>query len=473
MKTPTIRRAFLALSVAGMVLFPASALAQHNSNDPEYSGTADSTGAVVQTTHPVTGEVVEGVVAENTASANSEGGIIPDQPGTPQNEANDTTVATATPVRVETSDGTRSNPDSIAAVAPWDAAGESRTGVVTVGDGNGNVAASSEGTWSRVDAHASSNESTVRTDSQSIGHDTTAGSGDARTVLPNVDSFAFVDRWPDGTIASGASNVAWSDGAQQISMLGGYIEIEDVFSSSFSVADGHTSGNDIEFEVNGLTLNSSPFGPALITVNNANNFLQEAWTVIDATIGGVNGVVRVATASDLLDRDTWRGNAALFAAYLGILPQLNALTGIGGDLEGLSLLLGGGWSDDGNGDYARGMSQAVRAHAWVGGEWETTAVVGYAYSGVDAVRPWSTATDPTWPNGWTPIVDAERAFPATRNAFPVDWVFAAGPDEWEWVAVAGVNELPRTGLEIGALAMFGFLLVVGGFGARRFGRAAA
>lgn len=471
MKTPTIRRAFLALSVAGMVLFPASALAQHNSTDPEYSGTADSTGAVVQTTDPVTGEVIEGTVAENTVSANSEGGIIPDQPGTPQNEANDTTVATATPVRVETSDGTRMNPDSIAAVAPWDAEGESATGVMTVGDGNGNVAASTEGTWSRVDAHASSNESTVTTDSQSIGRDTTAGSGDARTILPNVDSFSFVDRWPDGTIAAGASNVAWSDGGQQISMLGGYVTIEDVFSSSFSVADGHTSGNDIEFEVNGLSLNSSPFGGvSLIMVNNANNFLREAWTDINATIGGVTGDVTVTTGSDLLDRDTWRGNAALFAAYLGIVPQLNALTGIGDDLEGLSLTLGGGWSDDGNGDYARGMSQAVRAHAWVGGEWETTSVVGYAYSGVDAVRPWSTATNPDWHPFWVPVEDAELAFPATRNAFPVDRVFAEGPAE---VAVLGVNELPRTGLEIGALVLFGLLLVAGGIGARRFSRAAA
>jgi hypothetical protein len=472
LKSPTIRRAFLALSVAGMVLFPANAFGVHNQDDPEYSGTADSTGALVQTTDPVTGEVVTGTVAENTVSANSEGGIIPDQPGTPQNEANDTTVATATPVRVETSDGTRANPDSIAAVAPWDAEGSSATGVVTVGDGNGNVAASSEGSWSHVDAHASSNESTVRTDSQTIGRDTTAGSGDARTVLPNVDSFSFVDRYPNGTIAAGASNVAWRDGAQTVSMLGGYIEIDDVYASSYSQANGHASRNDIEFEVNGLALNDSPFGNPLIWIENANNYVNEMWTDVDATIAGVTGSLQILTGSDLLDRNTWAGHAGLLAAYLSILPQLNNLTGIGGDLEGLSLVLGGGWSDDGNGDYARGMSQAVRAHAWVGGDWETTSVVGYAYSGVDAVRPWSTATDPHYPAGWTPVVDAEAAFPATRAAFPVDWVFAAGPDEVDTV-VLGVNELPRTGLEIGALMLFGLLLVAGGFGARRFSRAAA
>lgn len=470
MKTPTMRGVISTLALAGMVLFPAAASANHN---PEYSGTADSTAAVSCTIDPVTGEQVCGTVAENTVSANSEGGIIPDQAGTPQNEANDTSVATATPVRVETSDGTRANPDSIAAVAPNDADGTSNTGVETVGDGNGNVAASTEGTHSEVSAHSSSNESTIDTWSSSVGVDSTVGAGDARVVVPNLASDSWINRTPNGDIWAGAANVAFADGAQQVSLFGGFITADFVSASSTSFADGAgTSDNTINFSVDNLSLNNAPWGASLIMINHADNFLNEAVTVIDATIDGVTDTFTTATGSDLLNRNTYADSAALFNAYLGILAQLNNLTGINGDLEGLSLRLGGGWSDNGDGDYARGMSQAVRAHAWLGGEWESDAIVGYAYSGVDAVRAFSTATDPLWPAGWTPVVDADRAFPATRNAFPVSHVFATGP--WETgTAVLGTNDLPRTGLEIGTLVLFGLILVAGGIGTRRFGRAAA
>jgi hypothetical protein len=454
-----------------MVLFPASAFSSHRA-DPSYSATADSTAAVACSTNPVDGETTCGTINENTVSSNSEGGIVEDQPGTVQNEANDTTIATATPVRVETSDGTRANPDSIAATAPNDAAGTSNTGVVTVGDGNGFIAASSEGTHSEVDAHASSNESTVNSWSWSNGVDQTAGPGNTRVVLPNTDSFAFNDRFPSGDIFAGASNVASSDGAQQISMAGGLITMDFVSASSGSWADGHGGSNNvIDFSVDNLEVHSAPFGGvSLITINHADNFLNEAVMTINATINGVTDTFTAASGRDLFERNTYADSAVLFAEYLNILGALNNLTGIGGALEGASLRLGGGWSDDGNGDYARGMSQAV-ALEYTHNGWDTEQIVGYAYSGVDAVRPFSTATDPLWPAGVVPVVDAERAFPATRNAFPVETIFANGPAETS--AVLGANDLPRTGLEIGALVLFGLLLVAGGFGTRRFSRSAA
>jgi hypothetical protein len=133
--------------------------------------------------------------------------------------------------------------------------------------------------------------------------------------------------------------------------------------------------------------------------------------------------------------------------------------------------------------------------------------LGRAYSAADAVRAFSTATDPASPSGTTPSSNAAAAFPETRTASPTQLAFANAipapeqvkdplPDEpvpnepvshlrgpsyerpaepvlershspVEGPVVAGATEasLPFTGLNVTTIAALGLVLMtLGGLG---------
>jgi len=81
---------------------------------------------------------------------------------------------------------------------------------------------------------------------------------------------------------------------------------------------------------------------------------------------------------------------------------LSALTGAGGPLEGSELILADGFSDDGDGTFARGLIEVVRLSGSLGEDSVGSIVLGRAFSAADAERSFSTATNPDLPQGETP-----------------------------------------------------------------------
>ena len=133
--------------------------------------------------------------------------------------------------------------------------------------------------------------------------------------------------------------------------------------------------------------------------------------------------ITIPRGSNLLSAASYTGTT-LAPAFGALTPYLSPLTGPGGPLQDLQILLAAGWSDDGDGTYARGLIEAVQMSIVVGAA-SVAHTFGRAYSAAEAQRAFSTATDPALPPGTAPTSDAAAAFPEIRRASPTELAFAA------------------------------------------------
>jgi hypothetical protein len=384
----------------------------------DYSGSASGAAADIRLPGPGGSPPVHAVYAESTGAVNSEAGIIPDVPSTEADETEDFAVGTATPVRGEAG-GRRDVPRSVQSSAPDDAAGS--TDMVGPSTGTGLSAAHAE-----TSSQAARDGSTAATENATSF---TSGRFDFHLPLnmPTGGSGATVEREANGLVtATGQVQLAGS-GSQRISVFGGHVTAAMIDALSTSTADGTSSANVSDFHIQDLRLGIPGTGGATYITANAH---AGSGNMIDVTVSITvpNGptatqTISILRGSNLLDANIYQGTT-LAPAFAALTPSyLTPLTQTGGTLQGLQLILGDGYSDDGDGTYARGLVEALKTSIVVG-----TATVahtlGRAYSAADADRAFSTATDPSLPPGTVPTSNAAAAFPETRAASPTEIAFA-------------------------------------------------
>ena len=488
---PLTRKATaLALLAPLMVaVMPWAAMAQTG----DYSGAASGTVADVQLPGPGGTGPVHAVFAESTGAVNSQAGIIPDVPATAEDETQDFAVGTATPVRA-TMPGQRHNPGSVQSSAPGDASGSFDA-----------VGPDPDSAFSTGHAETSS---TAAPDGSTAGTDNATSFTNGRFIfhlplqMPTGSSEASVDRAANGEVtATGHAQLGGGSG-QRVSAFGGYITAATIEAMSRSTANGSNSVNMIDFHIQDLQL-GTPGGPAFVTANAGQG--PGDTVLLDVTISVPGGTPATATitiprGSNLLSSTTYQGTT-LAPAFGALTPYLNPLTGPMGPLHQLEIILAAGFSDDGDGTYARGLVEAVRTSIVV----NTASVahtLGRAYSAADAERAFSTATDPALPPGTKPTSNAAAAFPETRAASPTELAFANAipvpetvndpaptgpvsrlrgpsyerpaepvsdrsdpPAEGPVVAGATKASLPFTGLNVTTIVALGLVMIaVGGFG---------
>jgi len=383
----------------------------------DYSGSASGTVAEVQLPGPGGGPIVHSSFAESTGAVNSQAQIIPDVPATEADESQDFAVGTASPVRAEFG-GQRHNPGSVQSSAPDSAAGSAD---VFGPDPDSAFSTGHSETSSEAarDASTASTENTTNiTNGRFIFH--------LPLSMPNGSSEATVDRAASGEVtATGQAQLGSGPSGQRISAFGGYVTAAAIEALSSSTADGTSSANVVDFRIQDLRL-GVPGGSAFVTAN------AEAGPggsmIVEVTIAvpgspAVTETITIPRGSNLLSATSYTGTT-LAPAFGALAPSLSLLTGPMQPLQDLQIILGAGFSDDGDGTYARGLVDAVRMSIVVG----TASVAhtfGRAYSAVDAERAFSTATNPALPPGTTPTSDAAAAFPETRAASPAEHVFAS------------------------------------------------
>ena len=79
----------------------------------------------------------------------------------------------------------------------------------------------------------------------------------------------------------------------------------------------------------------------------------------------VASTITIPRGSNLLSAASYTGTT-LAPAFGALTPYLSPLTGPTGPLHDLQIILGAGFSDDGDGTYARGLVEAVRMSIVVG-----------------------------------------------------------------------------------------------------------
>jgi hypothetical protein len=387
----------------------------------DYSGSASGTVADVQLPGPGGAPPVHSVFAESTGAVNSEAQIIPDVPATEADESQDFAVGTASPVRAEFG-GQRHNPGSVQSSAPESAAGS----FDVVGPdpdsafSTGHAETSSE---AAADAStASTDNSTSITNGRFIFH--------LPLQMPSASSEATVDRAASGEVtATGQAQLGSGPLGQRISAFGGYVTAAAIEALSSSTANGTSSANVVAFRVQDLQLGDLG-GSALVTANaeaGPGGSMLVKVTIAVPGKAAVTETITIPRGADLLSAATYTGTtlAPAFDA-LAASSYLTMLTGEKGPLYKLKIILGAGFSDDGDGTYARGLVEAVRMSIVVGTA-SVTHTFGRAYSAADANRAFSTATNPTSPPGKTPTSNAAAAFPETRAASPTELAFANDP----------------------------------------------
>jgi hypothetical protein len=404
--------ALVALLLSAVV--PWAALAQTG----DYSGAASGSVAEVQLPGPGGGPPIDALFAESTGAVNSQAGIIPDVPSSQGDESQDFAVGTASPMR-GTFGAQRNSLGSVQSSAP-DSASGSFDLVGPGGSGTGLATGHAE-----TASEAAPDGSTAQTDNATSFTD---GRFDFHLPLhmPTGSSQATVERAADGTVtATGHAQLGGGPG-QRVSAFGGYVTAAGIEALSTSTANGAASDNLLDFRIDDLQLgvpNATPY----VTVNadpGPGNMI-----LLDVTIavpGGatVTDTITIPRGSELLSALSTTGTtlppafSALNSLYLG------PLIGSGGPLDHLQIILAAGYSDDGDGSYARGLIEAVQMSIVVGA---ATVAHGFgrAYSAADAQRAFSTATDPALPPGTAPSSDAASAFPESRAASPAQLAFAS------------------------------------------------
>lgn len=379
--------------------------------DPEYSGAAEGTAAEVTIGEP-DAPPVEVTAGEATGAVNSEAGIIEDSPGSPENEAEDFAVGTATPVRVEVGGETVLQPGSVQSSAPADAGG-SRT-VIDIDEGPIDVAIL-EGV---TDSKAATDASTASTENHSAVTDATIADGLA--VIPAATGDANVSRTAGGLVSAfGSSSIL-----APTSLLDGLITAAAISASSTSNADGTNSSNTTDFVLADLALRSAAGEDPVVSFSARPSPTDPDLIELTINIAGEDAtILTVPRGVNLLDPTTYGGSSLEAAAILG--PVLLALAGPGGPLEGSEVIVGGGYSEQGDGTFARGLIEVLRVAAVLEGNTLATIVLGRAFSAADATRSSSNVTDPETPPGTPPATDPEDAFPGTEDATPAETIFTA------------------------------------------------
>lgn len=468
----------------------------------DYSGSASGTVADVQLPGPGGSPPVHSVFAESTGAVNSQAGIIPDVPASEGDESQDFAVGTASPVRAEFG-GQRHAPGSVQSSAPdnaagsFDSVGPDPDSAFSTGHAETASTAAPDGSTAATD------NATSITGGQFIFH--------LPLRMPTASSDATVERTATGEVTATGHAQLGSIPGQRISAFGGYVTAAAIDALSRSTADGTNSANLIDFRIQDLRL-SDPGGAAYVTANAEPG--PGGMVLVEVTIAvpgspPVTGTMTIARGSNLLSA---LSSSTTFAPAFGALNTvwLGGLTGPSGPLRDLQIILAAGYSDDGDGTYARGLIEAVQMSIMVGSA-SVAHTFGRAYSAADAQRAFSTATDPALPPGTAPTSDAAAAFPEIRRASPTELAFAAdaqppqpvsdapspadptvpgevpasdAPDDRpadqpeserpdgpaEGPVVAGATEagsLPFTGLDLTTIAAMGLLLLaLGGLGRR-------
>jgi hypothetical protein len=332
-------------------------------------------------------------------------------------------------------------------------------------------------------------------------------------TVPAGRTNADVARTADGAITAFADSAVDSPTV----LLGdtpaeGLITADAITAVSNSNANGTTSANTTDFQITNLnvadllTVNAGPTegNPRCVTVTIDLGDPADMGTgglggllgpdnPLSDLLGGSNGLITLTLPRgvNLLDPETFdddpacadqSGTISLEDILVGLEPVLTPLTGAGGPLEGTALIIGGGFSEQGDGTFARGLIEAIRINVGVAGEPVTSTVLGRAFTEVNAVR--ANAVD------FSPV---NRATPAeTIFTNPVPQPPAPEPDpepepeeeeeeepeeeeeeapeedaEPDPPAEAADEELPFTGLGLAAVAGMGGVMLLGGSLVRR------
>ncbi len=401
-----------ALALVALLLnavMPWSALAQVG----DYSGSASGTAADVRLPGPGGSAPVHIVIGESTGAVNSQAGIIPDVATTDGDESQDYAVGTATPVRAEVGGG-RHVPGSVQSSAPDDASGS----FDAVGVGSGTSFSTGHAETSSA---AAPDASTASTDNAT---QVTGGQVSFHLPLsiPTGSSEATVERAADGEVTA-IGRAELGRPTQRVSAFGGRLTAAAIEAMSSSTADGLNSANTLDFNIQDLQL--GPLGgPTYVTATAVPGSGDTVLlTVTIAVPGGptVTDTITVPRGSNLLAAATYAGTT-LAPAFSVLTPHLSPVTP-GWDMDALQIILADGYSDDGDGTYARGLVEAVKTSIVVGSA-TVAHTLGRAFSAADAQRAFSTATDPALAPGTPPTSDPAGAFPETRTASPTDFAFA-------------------------------------------------
>ena len=365
---------------------------------------------------------VQVTVGEATGAVNSAAGIIPDSPGSPENEAEDFAVGSATPARVDVGGETILQPGSVQSSAPADAGGE-RT-VINVDEGPIDIGILTGETQSSATTDGSAASTTNRASVSDVVIE------DGVVQLGAATADADVSRTPDGLVqafgASAITNGGASDGTPGTSLLGGLITAATITALSMSMADGDDSSNMTDFLIEDLALRGAAGADPVVSFTARPSETDPDMVELTITIAGnpTPITLTVPRGSNLLDPSTF-GESSLDPLRLLLEPILTPLIGPGGPLEGSELIIGGGFSEQGDGTFARGLIEALRANLSLADGSIVTAVLGRAFSAVDATRADSNVTDPETPPGTPPATDPDVAFPSTNDATPAETIFTA------------------------------------------------
>ncbi|MBA2765666.1 MAG: hypothetical protein H0U33_01675, partial [Solirubrobacterales bacterium] len=255
------RRAGLALSLSLLVLavlLPVGVVAQAPAGTA-YSGVAEGDVAEVLVA-PALGQppTLDVTLGETTGAVNSAANIIPDSPGSPENEAEDFSVGTATPLRLATGGEPASQPFSVQCSAPADAGGSNA--LVDIMED----AITLQVTRAEVQCQAAEDASTAATQNDvDIANAVLPGA----LTLPGGRTNADVARTADGAITAFADSAVDAPTV----VLGdlptdGVITADAITAVSNSNANGTTSANTTDFQITnlriagleGVTINAGP-----------------------------------------------------------------------------------------------------------------------------------------------------------------------------------------------------------------------
>ena len=436
MNRAVLTRSLAVVSTASAlaVVLPSAAFAAGSTPFSGQSSGAVASSQLATSTLAGTAATAAATIGESTAAVNSAGHIVPAVPGFPGNQNRATAVGTATPVRVVAVApllGTvRSNPGSVESTAPGPAAG-TRTilGVTaTAGPAHATVAVGRASTASTANPNGSNPAArgdVTLTNTTSAITPPAPGVAAAALRVPVSSSHSSSSQSGGVVRAQNTTSASRSTAGVAITALNGFITADQISSLSRSVAGGGRSANTTNFAVSNLRLRSAPGGPALLTVSGqkATGGNVALTITLDQGVGlaPVTQTITIPGGKNLLDPASYTGTT-LAPAFTVFGPLVAPLISAGSPLAHLMLALGAGYSDSGNGTYARGLINAVQLSTTLPTGQLALLSLGQSFSAADAVRAFSTATNPALPAGTIPTTNPVAAFPGTHQAVPVQTV---------------------------------------------------
>ncbi|MDQ3410164.1 MAG: hypothetical protein M3469_09305, partial [Actinomycetota bacterium] len=272
-------------------------------------------------------------------------------------------------------------PGSVQSSAPADAGGE-RT-VINIDEGPIDIGILTGETQSSATTDGSAASTTNRASVSDVVIE------DGVVQLGAATADADVSRTPDGLVqAFGASAITdggASDGTPGTSLLNGLITAATITALSMSMADGDDSSNMTDFLIEDLALRGATDGPMLLSFDARPSATDPDLVELTLRIGDAEGItLTVPRGSNLLDPSTFEGSSLEPSQALALELILTLLVGPDGPLQGSELIIGGGFSEQGDGTFASGLIEALRANLTLADGSIVTAVLGRAFSAVDA-----------------------------------------------------------------------------------------